>query len=62
MPTVRILASETLGPAAYELHVPMSKCRTLFNKILQIGSKYGLKNAGHRAIRSMYAEKGMALN
>lgn len=56
--TVRLTTNSILGLPAFELHVGMNECPMLYNALVRIGAKYGLKNVGHRAMRSMYCEKG----
>lgn len=47
-----------VGEQGYELHVESKHCVSLYNMIMTVGSKHGLKNAGFRALRSLSCEKG----
>lgn len=42
----------------YELHVESENCVPTYKKLIDIGRKYGLKNAGFRAYNSLNCEAG----
>ncbi|KAK5643152.1 hypothetical protein RI129_006997 [Pyrocoelia pectoralis] len=54
----RIMTVNSIGKFGYELHIPAESCIAIYNKIANIGKRYGLKLAGYRAFCSLNAEKG----
>lgn len=52
---MRVSSAEELG---YDFHLKNEDCVTVFKKMMEIGSKYGLKNGGFRAFNSLNCEKG----
>lgn len=46
---------------SYDLHMLNRDCLTVYKQIFDIGSKYGVKNAGYRAYNSLSLENGMLL-
>lgn len=57
--SVRIMHISSIGDLGYELHIENKECVSVYKKLLEIGSKYGLKNAGFRAYNSLNCEKGI---
>ncbi|XP_055319035.1 sarcosine dehydrogenase, mitochondrial-like [Sitodiplosis mosellana] len=55
---VRIMRISTMGELGYELHMDNEECVGIYNQLMDIGSQYGLKNAGFRAYNSLNCEKG----
>ncbi|KAG4075763.1 hypothetical protein HA402_003589 [Bradysia odoriphaga] len=55
---IRLSSIGFVGEHGYELHVERKNCVSLYNEIMTIGSQYGLKNAGFRALRSLSCERG----
>lgn len=56
---VRMMRLSFVGEMGWELHVPRDKVFKVYHKICEIGkAKYGLRNAGYRAIDSLSIEKG----
>ena len=47
-----------VGELGWELHVPNSSAETIYKNVWAAGRKYGLVNAGYRAIDSLSIEKG----
>lgn len=48
-----------VGELGFELHVENEYCTRLYNKMMNIGSNHGLKDAGFRALYSLSCEKGV---
>ena len=46
-----------LGELGYELHVPAEYALYLYEKLWAAGERYGIANAGYRAINSLRLEK-----
>lgn len=59
---IRLLSIGFVGELGYELHVEKNNCVALYSIIMAVGSEYGLKNAGFRALRSLSCEKGNIKN
>lgn len=57
--TVRIMRTGLVGELGFELHVENEYCTRLYNKMINIGSNHGLKDAGFRAFYSLSCEKGI---
>lgn len=55
--TVRIQRVSLVGELGYELHIANPDCSRIYNKLMAIGSEFGLENAGHRAFYSLGLEK-----
>lgn len=55
---VRVLRVSFVGEMGWELHVPKDKCFKIYHHIMEAGKKFGLVNAGYRAIDSLSIEKG----
>ncbi|XP_055319034.1 sarcosine dehydrogenase, mitochondrial-like [Sitodiplosis mosellana] len=55
---IRILRSGVVGELGYEIHVENKYCASVYNKIMNVGSEYGLRDAGFRAFYSLSCEKG----
>jgi sarcosine dehydrogenase len=55
---VRALRVTYMGELGWELHVPVESAVTLYRALMDAGARYGLKNAGYRAIESCRLEKG----
>lgn len=54
-----MLRISSVGELGYELHIENEHCRSVYARIMNIGSKYQLKNAGYRALNSLNCEKGI---
>ncbi|CAN7990380.1 unnamed protein product, partial [Ixodes pacificus] len=55
---VRALRLTFVGELGWELHIPSSSCVLVYRALVEAGSKFGLINAGYRAIDSLSLEKG----
>lgn len=55
---IRILRDSFVGELGYEIHTENEHCVSVYNKIISIGSNYGLREAGFRALYSLGCEKG----
>ncbi|XP_040078946.1 sarcosine dehydrogenase, mitochondrial [Ixodes scapularis] len=55
---VRALRLTFVGELGWELHIPSSSCVPVYRALVEAGSKFGLINAGYRAIDSLSLEKG----
>ncbi len=47
-----------VGELGWELHVPIENAKTVYIALHKAGAKYGLINAGYRAIETLRLEKG----
>lgn len=56
--TIRIHRVSHVGELGYELHIANEDCSQIYNKLMTIGSEFGLENAGSRAFYSLGMEKG----
>lgn len=54
----RIVRLSFVGELGYELHLPNENALAVYDAIMKVGSKYGVRNAGYRAIDSLSIEKG----
>ena len=52
------LRDSFVGELGWELHIPSESCVPVYQALHQVGQKYGLVNAGYRAIDSLSMEKG----
>lgn len=48
-----------VGEMGWELHVPRKHCVRVYQSVMKAGAKYGITNAGYRAIDSLSTEKGL---
>ncbi|XP_013401693.1 sarcosine dehydrogenase, mitochondrial [Lingula anatina] len=55
---VRALRLSFVGEMGWELHVPNVSCLAVYHAVMDAGAKYGITNAGYRAIDSLSLEKG----
>ena len=55
---VRAVRLTFVGELGWELHVPFSSCVSVYEAIMKVGNKYGIVNAGYRALDSLSIEKG----
>lgn len=46
------------GAPGYELHMDQEDCLSIYKRLMEVGIKYGLKNAGFRAYNSLNLEIG----
>ncbi|XP_072422224.1 sarcosine dehydrogenase, mitochondrial isoform X2 [Chiloscyllium punctatum] len=56
--TVRAMRLSFVGELGWELHVPRESCVAVHRAVMQFGEKFGIANAGYRAIDSLSIEKG----
>lgn len=49
----------SVGELGYDFHLKNKDCVTVYRKVMEIGSKYGLKNGGFRAFNSLNCESGL---
>jgi sarcosine dehydrogenase len=47
-----------VGELGFELHIPVEFALTVYDALLAAGQRYGIANAGYRAIESLRLEKG----
>jgi len=47
-----------IGELGWELHLPREYAQTVFKVLHEVGKKFGLRNAGYRAIETLRLEKG----
>lgn len=55
---MRILRISFVGELGYELHIASENCLSIYRRLVDIGQKYGLKDAGFRAYNSLNCEAG----
>ncbi|XP_072096585.1 sarcosine dehydrogenase, mitochondrial isoform X1 [Mobula birostris] len=55
---VRAMRLSFVGEMGWELHVPRESCVPVHRAVMQAGAKFGIVNAGYRAIDSLSIEKG----
>lgn len=55
---VKALRVTYVGELGWELHLPVEYATSVYQAIFKAGEKFGLKNAGYRAIESLRLEKG----
>uniref|UniRef100_A0A8C2PQZ9 Sarcosine dehydrogenase, mitochondrial n=1 Tax=Cyprinus carpio TaxID=7962 RepID=A0A8C2PQZ9_CYPCA len=55
---VRAMRLSFVGEMGWELHVPKESCLPVYHAVMTAGAKYGICNAGYRAIDSLSIEKG----
>lgn len=55
---VMIMRIGFTGELSYEIHVPYSKARLLWTRLMEVGAEYGLKPYGLEASRVLRLEKG----
>ncbi|XP_051893204.1 sarcosine dehydrogenase, mitochondrial isoform X2 [Pristis pectinata] len=55
---VRAMRLSFVGEMGWELHVPREACVPVHRAVMQSGAKFGIVNAGYRAIDSLSIEKG----
>ena len=55
---VRALRISYVGELGWELHVPVTHTRLLYDNIMQCGSRFGIRPIGSYAISTMRIEKG----
>lgn len=48
-----------MGELGYDIHVENQHCVDIYNKLMNIGSQYEMKEAGFRALYSLSCEKGI---
>lgn len=53
------MRESSVGELGYEIHLGNEHSVSVYNKIINIGSKYGLREAGFRAFYSLCCEKGI---
>ncbi|UYV82994.1 SARDH [Cordylochernes scorpioides] len=54
---VRALRLTFVGELGWELHIPRNSCTPVYRAIMAAGARYGVVNAGYRAIDSLSCEK-----
>jgi 4-methylaminobutanoate oxidase (formaldehyde-forming) len=55
--SVRALRITYVGELGWELHVPMESAPVVYDHLMEAGARYGIVNAGYRAIESLRLEK-----
>uniref|UniRef100_A0A8B9GLS6 Sarcosine dehydrogenase, mitochondrial n=1 Tax=Astyanax mexicanus TaxID=7994 RepID=A0A8B9GLS6_ASTMX len=55
---VRAMRLSFVGELGWELHIPKDSCLPVYHAVMAAGAKYGVQNAGYRAIDSLSIEKG----
>ncbi|XP_067825548.1 sarcosine dehydrogenase, mitochondrial-like [Heptranchias perlo] len=55
---VRAMRLSFVGEMGWELHVPEKSCVPVHRAVMRAGAKFGIANAGYRAIDSLSIEKG----
>lgn len=55
---IRMMRTNAIKELGYELHIDNENCVPVYKKVMDIGIKYGLKNAGFRTFNSLNCEAG----
>lgn len=55
---IRMMRTNAIQELGYELHIDNENCVPVYKKVMDIGKKYGLKNAGFRTFNSLNCEAG----
>ena len=55
---VRILRIGMAGTLAYEVHGPLESAHDVYNKIMEVGTPYGIEKLGYHAYTCNHAENG----
>ena len=55
---VHALRITYVGELGWELHVPVDRAPAVYDRVMEVGSEFGIDNAGYRAIESLRLEKG----
>lgn len=55
---IRLIRNDFTGNLGYEIHAASEDCKQIYQKILNAGKDFGLRNAGYRALSSLNCEKG----
>lgn len=55
---MHVMRFSSVGELGYELHIASENCVSAYKKLVDIGQKYGLKDAGFRAYNSLNCEAG----
>lgn len=58
---VRALRMTFVGELGWELHIPTEYMLTVYDALKKAGEKFGLRDAGYRAIDSLRLEKGLCV-
>ena len=58
---VRALRITFVGELGWELHIPSEYALTVYDALVEAGTRFGLRDAGYRAIDSLRLEKGYRL-
>lgn len=53
------MRSNRVGELGYDIHIASEHSATVYNKIMHIGTDFGLQDAGFRAFHSLSCEKGI---
>ncbi|MGH7070350.1 MAG: GcvT family protein [Acetobacteraceae bacterium] len=56
--SLRALRVSYVGELGWELHIPVECALTVYDALMRAGQRYGIANAGYRAIESLRLEKG----
>ncbi|XP_018560905.1 sarcosine dehydrogenase, mitochondrial [Anoplophora glabripennis] len=56
--TCRVMRVSYIGELGFEVHIPFPSCVPVYNKVIDAGRGFELKNAGFRAYDSLALEKG----
>ncbi|XP_012280472.1 sarcosine dehydrogenase, mitochondrial isoform X2 [Orussus abietinus] len=54
---VRVIRVSFVGELGFELHVPINRCKDIYQLLTDSGKKYGMRLSGYRALHSLSSEK-----
>ncbi|KAM9301504.1 pyruvate dehydrogenase phosphatase regulatory subunit, mitochondrial isoform 2-T2 [Gastrophryne carolinensis] len=57
---IRVLSMTHTGEPGFTLYIPIEYALHVYNELMSVGQKYGIRNAGYYALRSLRIEKFFA--
>ncbi|XP_068116055.1 pyruvate dehydrogenase phosphatase regulatory subunit, mitochondrial [Hyperolius riggenbachi] len=57
---IRVMSMTHTGEPGFTLYIPIEYALHVYNEIISVGQKYGIRNAGYYALRSLRIEKFFA--
>ncbi|KAI2579674.1 PDPR isoform 10, partial [Pan troglodytes] len=57
---IRVMSMTHTGEPGFMLYIPIEYALHVYNEVMSVGQKYGIRNAGYYALRSLRIEKFFA--
>ncbi|TRY95455.1 hypothetical protein DNTS_000431 [Danionella cerebrum] len=57
---IRVMSMTHTGEPGFMLYIPIEYALHVYNEVMSVGQKYGIRNAGYYALRSLRIEKFLA--